>query len=337
MTKEKMSGPPAALAAPNEGLEVPALGGFEPTDIAQAKELIGMLQSADVLPKQFQGKPGNMLVAMMMGQRLGIGWFAAMQGGAVINGKYSMYGEWPLTICRAHRDWVESGYSEEYIYAPDGYKGEHIPEGTKKIIGARVTVQRKGAEPRVENYTIEMAKRAKLWNKAGTWQFYPEWMLRARARGIALRYQFGDALSGVGIAEEQQDIITIEPEVAVGKKSAETLEDKLAAERGVEVVDAEVEPEVVSEGQTAMFGPEESEIPIDPEPKEEPAADPMAEIELEELAQQIQDARVAKMLKPDAVLRHATAIKGEEVTRLSDLNKDQMVALLKWVKDYGPK
>jgi len=55
-------------------------------------------------------------------------------------------------------------------------------------------------------FSKEDAETAKLWGKQGPWQTYPKRMLAMRARGWAIRNVFPDALKGIQVAEEVQDI-----------------------------------------------------------------------------------------------------------------------------------
>ena len=50
-------------------------------------------------------------------------------------------------------------------------------------------------------FSVEDAKRAKLWGKSGPWQQYPERMLLWRARSFAFDL-FSDALCGLYLKEE---------------------------------------------------------------------------------------------------------------------------------------
>ena len=59
----------------------------------------------------------------------------------------------------------------------------------------------------VGRFSVADAKRAGLWGKAGPWTNYPDRMLKVRARAFAARDGFADVLQGLGIAEEQLDVV----------------------------------------------------------------------------------------------------------------------------------
>lgn len=154
-------------------------------------ELAKAFAASEMVPKAYQGKAGNIIVAWEAGHALGLSRMFALQSFAVINGKPSLYGDAPLAIIRA------SGLlaSFEELDAADALDAG---EG-------RCTATRKGGETKTCRFTVEMAKQAGLWGKAGPWQTAPGRMLMFRARGFLGRDLFGDVLGGIGIGEEQDD------------------------------------------------------------------------------------------------------------------------------------
>jgi hypothetical protein len=91
-------------------------------------------------------------------------------------------------------------------------------------------------------FSVDDAKRAKLWGKQGPWSQYPKRMLAMRARGFAIRDAFPDAMKGMITAEEAQDYPTKaprdvtpkpeplpepEPETEIQVEEAETIEDPI--------------------------------------------------------------------------------------------------------------
>lgn len=164
-------------------------------------ELAKTFAQTDMVPKSYQGKPANIIVAWEAGHALGLSRMFALQNFAVINGKPSLYGDAPLAVIRA------SGLLE-YIDELDGADALAAGEG-------RCTMKRKGCEPKTTRFTVEMAKQAGLWGKQGPWQTCPGRMLIFRARGFNVRDTFGDVLGGIGIGEEQDDFTVDEPRGSV--------------------------------------------------------------------------------------------------------------------------
>jgi hypothetical protein len=145
-----------------------------------------MLASASIVPKDYIGKPGNVLVAIQWGMELGLQPMQAMQSIAVINGRPSLWGDAMLALVKAHPAF------------------EWIKEDCDGNI-ATCTVKRRGEPEVTQSFSLEEAKKAGLTGKQGPWTQYPKRMLQMRARGFALRDAFPDALRGVISAEEARD------------------------------------------------------------------------------------------------------------------------------------
>jgi len=168
-----------------------------PQTLKEAMELATVLASSNMLPKQFQEKPENVLVAMMWSKNIGIPAIQGMQYIAVVNGRPSLYGDGLLAVC------MNSGLLLDI-------KEEFKQEGDNFV--AFCTVTRQGKEtPVIGTFSVNDAKRAGLWGKAGPWTQYPKRMLKMRARSFALRDAFPDVLSGMASAEEMEDVIDVRP------------------------------------------------------------------------------------------------------------------------------
>lgn len=183
-----------ALAMAPEGHAIapqnrPSMGILNPTSLAEAMEMAKILADSSIVPKDFMGKPGNVLVAVQWGAELGLAPLQAMQSIAVINGRPSIWGDAMLGLVQG------SGLLDSIL--------EEITDDGQV---ATCTIRRRGqAHPVVRQFTMDEAKKAGLAGKAGPWQQYPRRMLQLRARGFALRDAFADVLRGVAIAEEVRD------------------------------------------------------------------------------------------------------------------------------------
>jgi len=155
--------------------------GFAPTTITEAIQFSEMLASSQMVPKQYQGKPQDIMVCVQWGMELGLAPLQALQNIAVINGKPSVYGDAAMALVQASP--LCEGV-EEFIEG----------EGTTNPIAVCVA-HRKGRKPVRSTFSVEDAKRAGLWGKQGPWQAYPKRMLAMRARGFALRDAFPDVLA----------------------------------------------------------------------------------------------------------------------------------------------
>lgn len=159
-----------------------------PSNLKEAMEYAAIIANSAMVPKTYQGKAGDILVAVQMGAELGLKPIQALQNIAVINGKPSVYGDALLALVQAHPSFedIKEWYDE-------------------KINTAFCRVKRKNQTEHTVSFNIEDAKKAGLWGKSGPWTQYPKRMMQMRARGFALRDKFADALGGLITVEEAQD------------------------------------------------------------------------------------------------------------------------------------
>lgn len=163
---------------------------MQPQSLDEAMRLASMLAHSNMVPKAYQGKEQDTLVAMMMGSELGLNPIQSLQNVAVINGKPAIYGDALLALVQSHPKF-----------------GGHEESFDDTTMTAACTVWRKGdAKSHTVTFSQADAEKAALWGKQGPWQTYPKRMLMWRARGYALRDKFADALGGLITVEEARDI-----------------------------------------------------------------------------------------------------------------------------------
>lgn len=162
---------------------------LQPQNITEAMQMADMLAKSQMVPKSYQNKPQDTLVAMMMGSELGLNPIQALQNIAVINGKPSIYGDAMLALVQNHPAF--GGIQESY---------------DEQSQTATCVVWRKGGEKHTVKFSKADAEKAGLWGKPGPWTQYPKRMQTFRARGFALRDQFADALAGLISREEAEDM-----------------------------------------------------------------------------------------------------------------------------------
>lgn len=158
-----------------------------PQSIDEAIRFAEMMSKSSLVPKDFSGNPGNILVAIQWGMELGLQPMQAMQNIAVINGRPSLWGDAVIAL-------VKGSSVCEYV----------VEETTDDQSVCRV--KRKGEPEQSRTFTKADALKAGLLNKAGPWTQYPKRMLQMRARSWALRDVFPDVLRGMPIAEELRDM-----------------------------------------------------------------------------------------------------------------------------------
>jgi hypothetical protein len=184
ITQAKSLGPPA--------------GGFtlQPRTFEEAFRFSNLIAESDLIPKEFHGKPANVLVAVQLGMEMGVSPMQALQNIYVVNGRPAIFGDLLPAIV------FNSGLLESIH-----------EEGDEK--SASCTVKRKGHDAITRTFTWEDAKRAKAFEygktitlaEKQTYQSYPKRMLQMRARSWAIRDGFPDVLKGCAVKEELDDAI----------------------------------------------------------------------------------------------------------------------------------
>lgn len=177
---------------------------FAPTTLSEAMQFSEMLSRSTMVPKQYQGKPDDIMVAVQWGAEIGLAPLQALQNLAVINGKPSVYGDAAMALVQNSPVCEDI---EEYL------------DGETAVCVARRT----GRKPVTAKFSVDDAKRAGLWGKQGPWTQYPKRMLQMRARGFALRDAFPDVLKGLITIEEAQDYPTESQEFSVDRQEPPVL------------------------------------------------------------------------------------------------------------------
>jgi hypothetical protein len=234
----------------------PAPAGLRPQSFADLVQFANLAAKSSMVPPAYKGQPESIVLAVQMGDELGLAPMQSLQNISVINGRPAVWGDAVLGLCR------QSAVCKDIVETVAG-------EADRMV--ATCTAIRVGAEPIVRSFSVEDAKKAGLWGKSGPWQQYPRRMLQMRARGFAVRDAFPDVLRGLITAEEAADIPardsfagpTIEHAATpapVAAKAAEPkrptqgqwldgLEARLAAAEGTDAIDAIL---AESEVQTAQ-------------------------------------------------------------------------------------
>jgi hypothetical protein len=158
-----------------------------PQNVKEALEFAEMMSKSNLVPKEFSGNPGNILVAIQWGMELGLQPMQAMQNIAVINGRPSLWGDSVIAL-------VKASPTCEYVV-------EEVTDDK-----AVCKVKRRGEPEQSRVFSKADAQAAGLLNKQGPWTQYPKRMLQMRARSWALRDVFPDVLRGMPVAEELMDM-----------------------------------------------------------------------------------------------------------------------------------
>jgi hypothetical protein len=273
-----------------------------PTSLGEAQQFALILSKTELVPKSYQGKPDAIVVAMAWGAEIGLSGLQAVQNIASINGRPSLWGDAALAVVMAHPSYEDH---EERI------------EGTGDQMRAICAMKRKGKSDKTAEFSVADAKKAGLWGKQGPWTQYPQRMLQMRARGFAMRDQFPDALRGISLAEESQDI----PERDITERAEVVMPTPKRKSAPTPVVEASPEPEPANDPAPATVT--EEIIPETGEIIERPAVVTLSENQL----------RVIRAQLAAASIEEASAAQQFSQSRLEAIPASDCNALLKWIKE----
>lgn len=193
--------------------KVPVAFAVAPHTLDEAWRWAQAAAKSALVPKSFQGKPADILVAIQMGVEVGLLPMTALQSIAVINGRPGLYGDGLLGLVMASP--LYAGHEEYFEVTPDGttytrvetLTADDLKRDTTRAIAAFWRRGRSGqAQTFARVFSIADAKRAGLWTKDGPWQTYPARMLGWRALAFAIRAAFPDVLKGLRTVDELEDI-----------------------------------------------------------------------------------------------------------------------------------
>lgn len=267
-----------------------------PSNLKEAMEYATIIANSAMVPKTYQGKAADILVAVQMGAELGLKPIQALQNIAVINGKPSVYGDALLALVQAHSSFedIKEWYDE-------------------KTNTAFCTVKRKNQTEHTVSFSIEDAKKAGLWGKSGPWTQYPKRMMQMRARGFALRDKFADALGGLITVEEAQDYQVVDmPEKDVTPKTQSN-------EAVTNYDRSEMKSQVVSSKLDSVLSHQEEEVYVPQEPSET-------------LSELIELVKLHNL--PSEIINKWCSKAGVE--SIADLGEDKQLSCIEWInKQYN--
>jgi len=179
------------------------IAGIIPTSVEEVFRIATAISKSGMAPRGME-KPESLTVAIMHGLEVGLPPMMAVQKISVINGRPTLWGD-----------------AVPALLLSRGFKLHETVEIGPAGMCAECTVTRPDGTITTRTFSEADAKKAGLWNKAGPWQQYPQRMLAMRARAFAARDGAADALSGLYVSEEMQDVIDVTPR----KSSAQAKRD----------------------------------------------------------------------------------------------------------------
>lgn len=217
-------------------------------DLAQVMELSRVLAMSRLLPNSLQGKPADVLVAIMYGQEIGIAPMQAIQAIYVVNGRPTISAQ--LWVALARR------------------AGHRVRVREETDTSCTVEVERADDpdRPTVVTYTLEQAKKAKLTSK-DVWTQHTASMLYARAVSTACRRACPEIALGFGDETDRETEAVERPSLA-----------QVAAER----TDRAPDPHRDDEGHTGPARDDTPPVGTDPPTTADDPDRPLTEEEIEE-------------------------------------------------------
>ena len=216
------------------------MGALIPRDVEETFRLAEGLVKGGGAPKGVNAMEAFTIIAK--GLEVGFAPLQALSTIANINGKLAIYGDGLVAIARR-----------------GGNKVHEEVDGNGEARVATCTITRADTgETITRTFSVQDAKRARLWGKTGPWSLYPDRMLAARARGYAIKDGLGDQLFGLHVAEDVQDI---EPQADPTAPAAPG-EDASRLQRRLGTVVAESAPEPEGESDALPKVREEPPAPV---------------------------------------------------------------------------
>lgn len=153
-----------------------------------------MFASSTLVPQAYQGKPMDCTIAVDMANRMGVSPMMVMQNLYVVKGKPSWSGQACMSLING---------SGKFNHIHHVYTGERNTDSRGCYVEA-VRIE-DGETVKGVEVTMEMAK-AEGWTSNKKWQSMPELMLAYRASAYFARVHIPNALMGVSVEGEAEDI-----------------------------------------------------------------------------------------------------------------------------------
>lgn len=180
-------------------------GYIAPRTVEEAARMAQAVIAGNLAPSSYNNDPTKIMLGIMSALEAGLPPLYGLRQIAIINGRPTIWGDGAVALVQSKN--LIAGIEQEWV----GDKPENPNDLSKwpDDYGVVVRLKRRNQDGEyVGLFTVGMAKRAKLWLNAKKmpWLEHPERMLFNRARAFALRDGFADALGGIAIREEIEDM-----------------------------------------------------------------------------------------------------------------------------------
>lgn len=161
-----------------------------------------MFASSSLVPQNYQNRPMDCTIAVDMANRMGVSPMMVMQNLYVVKGKPSWSGQACMSMIRGSSEFrnVRPLYTGERGTDTWGCYIQAVYKDTGEIVrGTEVTIKM----AKLEGW---YSKKDKYGNETSKWQTIPEQMLAYRAAAFFARVYIPNALMGVYVEGEAEDI-----------------------------------------------------------------------------------------------------------------------------------
>lgn len=172
-----------------------------PKSIDEAFRVAEAVCISGMVPDSYKGAnnketASRVMLGIMKGMEVGLPPITALSHIYIVNNRPTIWGDAALALVQHHPEYMGVVETVEGKPETDGFLAQCTIR-RRTVTGEVVTTQR--------SFSWADAKRAALVNK-GPWRQYPQRMLAMRARAWCIRDSFADALSGLQIREEIEDM-----------------------------------------------------------------------------------------------------------------------------------
>lgn len=168
-----------------------------------------MFSVSNLVPQNYQGKPMDCAIAVDMANRMGVSPMMVMQNLYVVKGKPTWSGQACMSMIKGSSEFknVRPVYIGERNTDTWGCYIQAEYKNTSEVVkGTEVTIRMAKAEG-------WYSKKDKYGNETSKWQTMPEQMLAYRAAAFFARVYLPNALMGVCVEGEAEDIAPQEKQV----------------------------------------------------------------------------------------------------------------------------
>lgn len=213
-----------AVAEENAGVQTGFFGSLK--TMGRALKIAEVISKSNIIPDNFKGKPGDVMIALDMAARLDLNLLSVMQSIYIVHGRPAWSGAFYAALITA------GGRFKSYRYVERDTQ-EPIKEiGRNNRVCYIVAVDNDGNEHTGPEVDYKMAVKEGWTSRNGSkWQTMPVLMLRYRAAAFFVRTCCPEAAMGLREKGEEEDIgpISVKVETPAGALADEARE-KVEAE-----------------------------------------------------------------------------------------------------------